>query len=165
MLTPPLARLRFKLCRLLPALASYEMRFVQSSFLLTWNVLRLTVNLSRSRYASRVTLWRHRHVPRNHGHTADATIYNSYMYAVMDTKRVTNNEATTIKTRQGNNNEETLKQRQQAAERKRLNRARKRQQHFNITTIHNQTPHTTRSSRHFVPPSFLVYDQKHWRLN
>jgi hypothetical protein len=31
------------------------------------------------------------------------------MYAVMDTKRVTNNEATTIKTRQGNNNEETLK--------------------------------------------------------
>jgi hypothetical protein len=31
------------------------------------------------------------------------------MYAVMDTKRVTNNEATTIKTRQVNNNEETLK--------------------------------------------------------
>jgi hypothetical protein len=49
------------------------------------------------------------------------------MYAVMDTKRVTDNEATTIKTRQGNNNEETLKRRQ-AAERKRLYRARNRQQ-------------------------------------
>jgi hypothetical protein len=57
------------------------------------------------------------------------------MYTVMDTKRVTNNEATTIK-KQIHKNEETL------------NITFILISQF-ITTIHNETPHTTRSSRHF----------------
>jgi hypothetical protein len=80
------------------------------------------------------------------------------MYAVMDTKLVTNNEATTIKTRQVNNNEETLKQRQQAAERKSLFRARKRQQHFIITIYnHNPQPNATYHKRHSAIRTSIIF--------
>jgi hypothetical protein len=72
------------------------------------------------------------------------------MYAVMDTKRVTNNE-------------ETLKQRQQAVERKRPYRARKRQQQ-NTTRVMCYTvsdeqltasPHYTKTAlKHFMLQCF-----------
>jgi hypothetical protein len=70
------------------------------------------------------------------------------MYAVMYTKLVTNNEATTIKTRQVNNNEKTFKKRRQAAERQRLCRARKRQQQNTMLVM----CHTAIDEQLITPP-------------
>jgi hypothetical protein len=80
----------------------------------------------------------------------------------MDTKRVTNSEAATVKTRQVNNNDETIKQRQQAAERMRLYRARKRQQQFHITVYnHNPQPNATYHTQQSALRTSIILSLRH----